>query len=77
LGGALVFASFEHTPLLPTGIDCRDFTFLVEAVFEGEPGSVREMVAWCRLGPPGSSVDDVDVCWSEKPEGLEGFTIRY
>ena len=49
----------------------------VEAVFEGEPGSVREMVAWCRRGPPGSRVMDVEVRWSEKPEDIKGFTVKY
>jgi acylphosphatase len=49
----------------------------VEAVFEGEPGSVKEMVAWCRIGPPGSSVKDVQVSWGEQPENLKDFKVVY
>lgn len=49
----------------------------VEAVFEGAPGSVKEMVAWCRLGPVGSQVEDVEVVWDEKPEDMSGFTVKY
>lgn len=46
----------------------------VEAVFEGEDDRVESMVEWCRHGPPGARVDDVDVEWNE-PQGEEGFTI--
>jgi acylphosphatase len=47
----------------------------VEAVFEGGGSPVREAVKWYRKGPGGASVDDVDVDYDEKPEGLEGFAI--
>ncbi|HEX4789380.1 MAG TPA: acylphosphatase [Actinospica sp.] len=47
----------------------------VEAVFEGTPAAVGEMVEWARVGPPRASVTDVDVR-EETPEGIEGFSIR-
>jgi acylphosphatase len=47
----------------------------VEAVFEGEEERVGSMVEWCRRGPAGARVDNVDVDWSE-PEGEERFSIR-
>lgn len=47
----------------------------VEAVFEGEPERVSTMVEWCRRGPSGAGVENVDVDWSE-PHGEEGFSIR-
>lgn len=47
----------------------------VEAVFEGEPGAVAEMVAWCRVGSPLSRPTFVDR-HEEPEEGLEGFLIR-
>ena len=47
----------------------------VEAVFEGEPERVSTMVEWCRRGPSGAGVENVDVDWSE-PQGEEGFSIR-
>jgi acylphosphatase len=47
----------------------------VEAVFEGDADRVESMVEWCRHGPAGASVEDVEVTWGE-PEGDEGFSIR-
>ena len=47
----------------------------VEAVFEGEHDRVESMVDWCRRGPRGARVDDVDVTWAE-PQGEDGFAIR-
>ena len=47
----------------------------VEAVLEGERGSVERLVAFCREGPRGARVDWVDVV-NEEPEGLSGFDVR-
>ena len=47
----------------------------VEAVFEGDPDRVGEMVAWCESGPSSADVDDVSV-EDETPEGLSGFEVR-
>ncbi len=47
----------------------------VEAVFEGEPGSVERLVEFMREGPRGARVDGVEVR-EEEPEGLSGFTVR-
>jgi acylphosphatase len=44
----------------------------VEAVFEGPRSAVESLVDWCRRGPRGARVDQVDVLW-EEPEGLTGF----
>ena len=47
----------------------------VEAVFEGPPGAVEELIAFCREGPTAASVEGVDVT-SEDPEGISGFDVR-
>ncbi len=47
----------------------------VEAVFEGEPDAVSQLVAFCHEGPRGARVDGVEVT-DEAPEGLRGFAIR-
>jgi acylphosphatase len=47
----------------------------VRAAFEGDDARVESMVEWCRRGPSGAHVDDVDVTWAE-PEGEQGFSIR-
>ena len=47
----------------------------VEAVFEGDPGAVDALVAFCREGPRGARVDQVDVI-DEPAEGISAFAIR-
>lgn len=47
----------------------------MEAVFEGEPRAVDELVEFCRQGPSRAEVASVDVT-DEEPEGLSGFVIR-
>jgi acylphosphatase len=47
----------------------------VEAVFEGAPTAVEQMVAWCATGPPRAIVNEVERR-DETPEGLSGFAIR-
>jgi acylphosphatase len=48
----------------------------VEAVFEGPREVVEPMVEWCRSGPRGAEVTEVEVV-EEKPEGLHGFDVRH
>ncbi len=48
----------------------------VEAVFEGGPSAVDELVEWCHTGSPRAEVEDVSVEY-EEPEGLDGFSIRW
>jgi acylphosphatase len=47
----------------------------VEAVFEGEPEAVEELVEFCRRGPSRAEVASVEVT-EEEPEGLSGFQVR-
>jgi acylphosphatase len=47
----------------------------VEAVFEGDPGPVEELVAFSRSGPSRAEVASVEVT-EEEPEGLSGFEVR-
>jgi acylphosphatase len=44
----------------------------VEAVFEGTSDAVDALIAWCRRGPAGARVDDVNV-ELEAPSGEHGF----
>ncbi len=48
----------------------------VEAVFEGPDDAVERLVHWCREGPGGADVDDVEVT-REDPEGLDRFEVRF
>jgi acylphosphatase len=47
----------------------------VEAAFEGDGELVESMVDWCRHGPRGARVDDLEVSW-EQPTGEQGFAVR-
>jgi acylphosphatase len=47
---------------------------VVTAAFEGGREQVESMVEWCRRGPPGADVHDVQVAWTE-PVGDSGFRI--
>ena len=46
----------------------------VEAVIEGAPGAVEDLIAWCGQGPSGARVQSVR-CTEEPVQGLEGFRI--
>jgi acylphosphatase len=49
----------------------------VEAVFEGPKEDVEKIIKWCRKGPPGAMVTNVEVTW-EKPTGeFRNFSIKY
>ncbi|MGB3208030.1 MAG: acylphosphatase [Crinalium sp.] len=47
----------------------------VEAVFEGTPEAVTEMISWCKQGPLGAVVNSVTFEYDEV-EGLRGFEIK-
>ena len=49
----------------------------VEAVFEGEPRLVDELVAWCHRGPIGAEVDDVDAVEVPSQADLHSFEVRW
>ena len=48
----------------------------VEAVFEGPRSAVEDMLRWCRRGPPGSFVRDLEVDWDEAIEHFTRFEVR-
>jgi acylphosphatase len=47
----------------------------VEAVFEGEPDAVDDMVGFCERGPRGAEVARVETT-DEPVEGLSRFEVR-
>lgn len=49
----------------------------VEAVFEGEKEKVERMLDFCRSGPPGARVSDIEVKWEPHRGEFSGFGIRY
>lgn len=49
----------------------------VEAVFEGEEEAVKELIEFCRRGPPGARVAKVDVKLEAYTGEFKDFEIRY
>ena len=47
----------------------------VEAIFEGPREQVETLIRWCRRGPAGAQVEDVEVTW-EEPRGERDFVVR-
>ena len=50
----------------------------VEAVFIGRRANIDKLIEWCRLGPKGARVDNVDITEEELTEDhLTTFTVDY
>ncbi len=49
----------------------------VEALVEGEKVGLDELIRFCRVGPPGANVRNVDVQWSEYKAEFHGFRITH
>ena len=47
----------------------------VEALFEGDPVRVDSMVEWCRRGPSGAQVTEVEVFEEEAGQAERGFRV--
>lgn len=48
----------------------------VEAVAEGPRTKLEEFIAWCRVGPPGARVSQVEVRWQTAENSFRAFTIK-
>jgi len=49
----------------------------VEAVFEGEEKSVKEIIEFCKRGPSEAKVTNVQVVWENYTGEFRDFQIRY
>ncbi|MEM2254035.1 MAG: acylphosphatase [Candidatus Bathyarchaeia archaeon] len=49
----------------------------VEAVFEGEEEAVKQLIEFCKRGPPGARVTGVEVKWENYTGEFKDFEIRY
>ncbi len=49
----------------------------VEAIFEGDNSDIDELVDYCREGPRGAQIDDVEVVEEDYEGEFEDFEIRY
>jgi len=58
-----------------TGSVANRWDGAVEAVFEGSSEAVERLVEFCREGPRGAHVEEVEVA-EEEPVGESGFSVR-
>ena len=49
----------------------------VEALFEGEEETVKEMIVWCHHGPSYARVDKVEVKWDEATGEFRSFQVTH
>ncbi len=49
----------------------------VEVVFEGEEEAVKELIDFCKRGPPGAKVTKVEVLWETYTGEFRDFEIKY
>lgn len=49
----------------------------VEAVFEGDKEAVEEMINFCRIGPPGALVENMEIQREAYTGEYKGFTVAY
>ncbi|HDH33920.1 MAG TPA: acylphosphatase [Nitrospirae bacterium] len=49
----------------------------VEAVFEGPTENIGVAVEWCRQGPPGASVSEIDEKCSDYTGEYSHFSVTY
>lgn len=68
-------AQKEATHLGLTGIVRNERDGSVYAEAEGDPDAVEAFVAWCRSGPTGATVTDVQI-QEGPPKGYRNFVIE-
>jgi acylphosphatase len=49
----------------------------VECAVEGEKEKVERMIGFCREGPPGSRVENLEIKWERPKNESGGFEVRY
>jgi acylphosphatase len=60
-----------------TGWVCNLPDDRVEAVFEGEEEDVKQLVEFCRKGPPAAKVTETQVAWEPYSGSFTSFETRY
>ena len=49
----------------------------VEAVLEGDEPGVKNVIEWCKIGPPKAQVENVDTKFESHTGKFSEFTISY
>jgi acylphosphatase len=59
-----------------TGWVMNRFDGSVELVAEGATEQIHELIAWCRHGPAGARVTEVDIQWETPEKSFYIFAIK-
>jgi len=54
-------------------MNCPDGS--VKAIAEGPRDKIDRLIAWCKNGPPGARVTDINVRWETPKHAFRGFAI--
>ena len=49
----------------------------VEAVFEGDIDKIEQVLEWCKKGPLGAVVKNVETIWEQATGDYDSFSIKY
>ncbi|BAW31800.1 acylphosphatase [Methanothermobacter sp. MT-2] len=49
----------------------------VEAVFEGEKENVEKVIEFCKIGPRGAKVTNIEINWEKYKGEFKNFKIHY
>lgn len=49
----------------------------VEVVLEGKEEDVKKVIEFCKKGPPGAIVTNLEITWEEYKGEFDDFEIRY
>ena len=49
----------------------------LEAVFEGEEEAVKVLIAFCKRGPRGARITNVDLRWENFTGEFDAFKVKY
>jgi len=47
----------------------------VEVIAEGSEASLRDLVSWCRRGPPGAQVSEIEESWADGRDEFAAFRV--
>jgi acylphosphatase len=71
---ASTVAKAQHFSLTGWVMNCPDGS--VATVAEGPRAKIDEFIAWCRHGPSGAQVRQIDISWQEPTGEFNGFHIH-
>lgn len=49
----------------------------VQALFEGNIDDINTVIEWCRIGPEGATVNELNSKWEEYTNEFKTFSIKY